>query len=29
MLSVVRDNVALDAVATQVNEKLQRVVAQL
>jgi uncharacterized protein (DUF302 family) len=29
MLSVVGDNVALDAVATKVNEKLHRVVAQL
>lgn len=29
MLSVVGDNAALDAVATEVNEKLQRVVAQL
>jgi len=29
MLSVVGDNATLDAVATEVNEKLQRVVAQL
>jgi uncharacterized protein (DUF302 family) len=29
MLSVVGDNAALDAVATEVNEKLKRVVAQL
>jgi uncharacterized protein (DUF302 family) len=29
MLSVVGDNATLDAVATKVNEKLQRVVAQL
>jgi uncharacterized protein (DUF302 family) len=29
MLSVVGDNPTLDAVATEVNEKLQRVVAQL
>jgi uncharacterized protein (DUF302 family) len=29
MLSVVGDNAALDAVATEVNEKLKRVIAQL
>lgn len=29
MLSVVGDNAAIDAVATEVNEKLKRVVAQL
>jgi len=29
MLSVVGDNATLDAIATEVNEKLQRVVAQL
>jgi uncharacterized protein (DUF302 family) len=29
MLSVVRSNAVLDAVATEVNEKLKRVVAQL
>jgi hypothetical protein len=29
MLSVVGDNATLDAVATEVNEKLKRVVAQL
>ena len=29
MLSVVGDNAAIDAVATEVNEKLQRVIAQL
>lgn len=29
MLSVVGDNPALDAVATEVNEKLKRVIAQL
>ena len=29
MLSVVEDNATLDAIATEVNEKLKRVVAQL